>query len=186
MISSVNFKARFIHNTTINEYRAGKYEPIKANFVEIDPLNFNDRKAISILVGTWGDDLVNLRAIRSNIEGLATIKKDIKLYIYALTLQQDNFQKVDFNKILGLVQIDKSNQPMSIDYLQVNPVYKKQTNEMLKQRKYKYIGKAIMNSVIQNFPKEEIWISSTDSAKNFYKKFGFKEILNRPNTMIRR
>ena len=89
-----------------------------------------------------------------------------------MTTQSENFEKLESEKILGLSLFSETTKPENeINWLQTNPVYKYGSIE---PRKYKGIGKAIIEYVKEHYRDKNIKVFAADDAINFYKKLGFK------------
>ena len=57
--NEINFRARFIQKVPIQKYnnKTQSYEPIRANFVELDPKNSRDVDAVCNIYETWKGQL---------------------------------------------------------------------------------------------------------------------------------
>ena len=91
-------------------------------------------------------------------------------HIYMATSQMQNFDKLDKNKILGLAQMRDGDSYIDyLRYFQVKPDLKYGT----KNREYKHIGSAMIDSIKKIYNETIVLISSL-SATGFYEKQGFK------------
>ncbi len=172
-LNPVNFGANFITNTTIQKYNAKKksYFPTDVSFVEIDPQNKNDLKALTDAAKYWGNNDSYALNIASAATGIAAeFINAVKNKIYAVTRQTDNFDKLNDQKILCLAHVElEDNQPAELEYLQVNPdmIY------TLKEPQYKHIGTGFLNT-LKKIYHEAIVLNAAYSAATFYEKNGFK------------
>lgn len=171
--SNIHFGAKFINNVPIKKYEPScncyMYEP--AAFVEFDPKNANDLKAIDSAVVDWrgqffAEDILK-KAILMNQSSLVGDSK-----IYMLTTQEKNFDKLDGLKILGLAEMEqKPNQPSELVHIQSKP----DTTYGSSNRKYKLVGESILNSLKKIYSKS-IELTSAYWATNFYEHNGFEMI----------
>ena len=90
---------------------------------------------------------------------------------FGITEQKENFENLDHNKILGILQTRRnSSGKLEIENLQVSP----ETNFDAIVRKHKNVGRALLTGVKEIFKDEkEIVVNALDSAVPFYEKLGF-------------
>lgn len=114
-MTSINFKANYIKPTYIKDSQKNKQE---ASFVELDITDRNDMKALKKTTENWQDSLADF---------IYEDSKDAYLWklggrhIYAVTKQKDNFENLDYNKILGLAELSEAYKLNELEILQVNP-----------------------------------------------------------------
>ena len=161
-----NFTSNFINRTQI--IKTGNGIPIDASFIEIDSSNYNDVKAMEAVDKLWGGN-----TFATNIYQAARAKRNKSVYyaqshIYALTLQDKDFDKIEPGQILGVAHINKkANNAGYLENIQSKPDCVYSINP-----EYKYIGSGILNSLKKLYNE----ISLTSSNRKFYVKNGFKEI----------
>ncbi len=172
---NINFKAKFINETSIKKYNYLKnsYEPTKVSFIEIDPENFSDYFAINEINQDWYNSLYASNiTFALNLIKNQCLRGDIHK-IYAITKQKNNFGILNSNEILALGEIErKTPEDIEINYLQVDPelVYS------LEKRRFIDVGRAFLNC-LKNFNYlKSITLNSNSSAAKFYEKNNFKLI----------
>lgn len=171
---NVNFGARFINNVKVKKYNSetNNYDDVKASFVEFDPKNEKDLKAVQTVGNSWYGQFIaknvsDYAELKSENNWMAQNKK-----IYILTAQKNGFRDLKSDKILGLTMT--SNTPYigdEIDLLQTKPDCK----YFSKDRPYKEVGKGIVKS-IQKIYNKSLEVSSTAEGANFYVSMGFELI----------
>ena len=171
--NSTLFKAKFISVETVGKaVKDGHgYSNQPVSFVKIDPSNLGDIKALKYAAKFWENDkfALNIYYAACALRNKSKYYKDHE--VYALTAQRANYEKLEKNDILGLVQVspleDKS---MFIEHFQVNP-------ELLNNEKpnYKGVGTAILNLLKLLNNKISCFPSAEKSVKNFYIKNGFEK-----------
>lgn len=172
--NTINFKARFVSKTEIKKYndKTNSYEPKIATIVEIDPKNERDINAMCEIADNWHGqvfvgDIAN-RAIKLKKGELSGDTNKI----YLLTTQKNKLYRLEAGKILGAINVEqKYGEPDEIRYFQVKP----NTKYDIKNRKYKNVGKALMNFTKSIYNKMIDLYSSVEGFK-FYKCNGFKLI----------
>lgn len=166
----INFKANYIHSTNIlKKDKVQGFIPHQVAFVEIDPKNYEDVVAINNANTNWDNGETLSTYITHNINKI--YKRDSQLKekrFFALTLQEDKFEKLEEKSILGLTEISKLDEnTQEIDYIQLNPKY------LGKIREYIKMGNAILKSIKALYPNKILELSSNGSAINFYRRNGF-------------
>ncbi len=163
----INFKANLITKPTIIKKGrlCQKYKPIEVSFVRLDTQSIRDINLLKKLKKMWPLTFVS------------NICKDVSLYsnlftVYALTTQQDNFEKLSPNKILGLAEITNEQNEISLEYLQTHPKY--EYDENVKERKFKKIGNTMLDCIKNLEHVKKIYTNSLFSIIPFYEKNGFK------------
>ena len=170
---NINFGAKFITQTNIKKFDNEKkiFSPEKISFVEIEPNERNDLKALANITKFWADkdsyaSTIALTAI--SIAAGYTSKNTHK--IFALTKQNNNFDKINDRDILciGEVEVTDNISPIRLNYLQVHPKNVYSTAPL-----YKYIGTSFLNMIKQLY-NTSIILDADSSAVKFYEKNGFK------------
>lgn len=162
---NVSFKANYICNSQVSK----NSKPCSLSFVQIDTKNTSDiiaLKELGYMYGknTYFSDIFD----NANLDYLYGFNSKYKQY-YALTTQTKDFNKLDSEQILGLVQVEPDEHYNEIKYLQVLPTQ----NYSNPEREYKNIGSSIIDTVTKIYPNKKLMLYSTDAALNFYKKIGF-------------
>lgn len=172
MNNDISFTAKYISSVMVQRLADnGKYLPTKANAVELSAKNNNDLSTLEKLSEKWGDD-----TYASNILDEATslneFYNEYRPTVYALTTQKDNFEKLQPNKILGLMETsDDFGTIKSLDYLQTNPEFLDKFKPAMKR-----IGTAMLNFIERINKGRRIEIDAVESAKSFYLKNGYKRM----------
>lgn len=170
----ITFKAKKINPVYIKRYNPAtlKYESCPAAFIRLDKKSASDYKAINNLPWLNGSGQKYAADIVANFnreyKGERKVRKD---NFYALTLQTDNFDKIDSDKILGLAEALKAYRSVYLDFLQVNPNYK----FGILRRKYKETGKAIIDSFKNMHGVKRIFAVTNAFASQFYIDQGFEQ-----------
>lgn len=163
----VGFKAQFINKCNIQKYSSNtcSFLPREASFIELDAKKWRDRRTLRKITKKWdysfATDIYRSQKSKNNLR------------IFALTEQKTNFEKLDVEKILGLTQIQELESNVHyIDYLQTKPAYTANNPD----RKYKNIGRKILDNLKNIFRKETLKLSSLyeDGVIDFYTKNNFK------------
>ena len=182
-INSINFNAKFIKQTTITRNYAGKYEDFPVNFIEFNEKDPTDFKSLNDLKEDWEYYSYNfstfLNSIMNNIEyRLKNNKKSEQ--IYAITTQNNNFDKINSKEVLGIVEFKNGKDYNFIEYLQVDPKLLPRYNN---KREFLGIGSAIIKN-LQHLTDKSIFVDSSKSARKFYEKNGFVSASPVENTYI--
>ena len=168
--SSVYFNARLmndnvcIYKKCVHPY----YFREQASFVEVEKNNISDINSLKRAVYSWLpydrfgkficlciDDKCKLGELNCN-------------KVYALTSQQNEFDKLDNNKILGLVDIIEVDDAAYMPYIQVDP-------HMLypSEPEYKGIGTAMIECLKNFYNRISCEPIDEDSVIRFFEKNGF-------------
>ena len=177
--NNVSFGAKFINKINVGKLENKAYKQVKAAFVEIDPFNESDMFALEDIVKSWQND-----RFAEDIKETAKLifknntQNDIK--IFALTSQQDTFEKLNPDNILGLVETEGVI-PFNchINRFQVKPDYVYKLN-----LEYRGIGTSILNSLKKMFNKITLISEKDKSVRNFYERNEFAEHPNGSNFYI--
>lgn len=160
---NINFRAQKLGMTKIKKLNKNKnrYIPQKVAFIKFDLNTIEDKKALKNMDSEWPYTFA--RSINKSI----LKQKDAE--VYALTLQNDSFEKIETNKILGLAEIVAIEDTDShfLEYMQIHPDYAYKKG--LFQRDYKNIGTALLNSIKKLDFIKKISTNSLFSAIDFYK-----------------
>ena len=215
-MQQISFQGNFLKPVTIKKLDIdGTYKPIQASFVEFD---HDDVYVLSELARSWKKpksgiisnvvdcvvdppDVMKRRMARYLPLTKGMKEEDIPMFlssqvigthIYGVTLQGDNFTKIEPNKILGLVEFDVREHRNQIATLQTRPdcISAKYGNEywrLIKQgfcmlfgikdkkpkRPYGDIGDAIVTTLQDAYNTRRMELIPLNSAKGFYRRHGF-------------
>ena len=169
MIPEISFKAQYIGNSVIQD-RNNK--DVVVSSVKLDPNSKNDVKTVEILFEDWFPQYKGILIDDVYYDFIDYYKQKEKKDYYALTTQNNNFQKLDPDKILGIAEYSNfANKNYNyIDYIQVNPKYMANKQE----REYKNIGSALLDTIKNLNGYKNIYLNSIHEAVDFYTKNGFK------------
>jgi len=165
-----SFKANHISTVQIKKVEplTKTYANCMANFVEL--VSKQDLAILNTIERHWRTHYASRIAIDAG-EYLSQ-HTNPKHKFYALTLQNDSFDTLSSNKVLGLAEItDEFDQNIyKLDYLQTKPTHKYQTKI---ERTYKNIGTRIVDEIKKICFDKPIMLLSENSAIQFYIKNGF-------------
>ena len=169
----LTFKAQLIQPIKVQKLGYDKkYHDHQASFVELNPKDMNDRLCLNEVNNNWEDKTSLASDIANDLN--KDSKKEVceidKRY-FALTTQNDDFKNLDHKQILGVVNIIEIASTLNhLKFLQVKP----SCNYGRNNRKFKDIGKGILDSLKAMFPSRDITLEAIDGSIMFYKKNGFK------------
>ena len=169
--TQINFRAKFKNPVQIlKKDISDHYVPHNAAFVELEPDNANDIKALANINRYWAErDQYVCNIYTTAIE--LRRNKDLNIFtrIFAVTEQNDNFEKLNDEKILGLAEVStRKPKEYYISYIQVDP-----RNVFSISPEFKRVGTRILDSVKAFANKILLSPNSHDTAK-FYEENGFK------------
>ena len=172
--NTTNFKAKFICNTQIKQInpKTDTYSPLKVSFLEYEPDNPKDLNALINTAKSWKGRLYAGRiAENASLISSGDMSKN-KNHIYILSKQQENFNKLNTQDILGLAHLvsESKSMPDELRLFEVNPKFKYSRD---KKREYKGLGESIISS-LKKICNNSIRLISSYSAANFYEKQGFE------------
>ncbi len=179
MINPISFKANYIKPSTIKCSSTNK--DITTSFVELDPLFYADRRAVTAVDYAWSNTETFAHHILCEMEGC--LWNTGAQRFFALTTQKRSFDKLIPNKILGLAEIIGGNlEQIKIKFLQVDP----ETNMQANNHKYTGVGRAILDAIKAIFPNQNIILESVNSERiiEFYERNGFQRIRKGGTNMI--
>ena len=172
----INFKASLINTSTIKKQikNTNKYIDTKASFIELDLSSRKDMRTLKRLKSKWNAPFLN--SIFSHAK-----RKLPNWKLYALTTQEDNYDKLKTDDILGFAQTSKYTPSMiNLEYLQVKPEYTHRN----KQTQFKHIGSSIIDCLKNLENISRIDVTSVLEEVDFYILNGFSfdiDILNESN-----
>lgn len=162
----VNFRANYLSSTNVRRLDPikNKFVPYKVNFLEINPREKRDIKALKKLSKLWNSEDDFAGKIYRNA------KSDPRLRTFILTEQGDNFNIVEENSILGITQLSKeSPEQYCIEFLETDPQYQLSNPN----RKIKSIGKRMLHSLKKVFYDKSIRVKYLMERTSFYWDNGF-------------
>lgn len=174
MNTPISFGASFIQKMPIRKYsfQTETYAPSYANLVELNPHDLYDVNALDEIAYDFGND-----SYADNIAydaKKAFKRKNMKSEPFsaiALTMQEDNFEKLKSNDVIGIAEIFKRKKDeIELVYLQTHPKYV----YSIPPRKIKNIGTSILDYLKQTHNK--ISLLSASSPLRFYLKNGFRMV----------
>ena len=174
-VSSVTFGAKPINDVVIKKLDKSTKEFIDypAKFVKIDPDNKVDLSVLNLLVQKW-KGATYIRRIATNSHWMKS-RKYVEIDVYALTTQNNNFERLKPNKILGLAEMrNDADNPKNrkLWHLQVKP---SAINVNNKNKQYKYVGSSMLDSLKKIYKNMSLCSDDNKNIKEFYKKNNFVE-----------
>ena len=172
-IDSVNFGAKPINSIKIKKYdkNKGDFVDIPAKFVRLDADNRSDIKVLDKIAKNWKN--------ADYIKKIATAShwmKTLPINIYALTTQQDGFDKLKSSRILGFAEMRKDDNFPKYDWLYHLQVKPEAINTEIGAKKgYQHIGKSIITSLKKIYHNISLFSADSPYLESFYKKNGFIE-----------
>ncbi len=148
--------------------------------LEIDTKNTKNFSALSEAVEHWGSRDIYGRNIIENVQKQRKNNKyQSHSKIYALTLQQNNFNKLESSKILRLGEVIKRKKnEIEINFLQVKP----ESAGANANKEYYNIGRAIIKMLKRIPENRKIVVKADYRAANFYEKMKF--VITNPSQLI--
>lgn len=174
--TQINFRAKFKNPVQIlKKDISGHYVPHNAAFVELEPDNANDIKALANINRYWAErDQYACNIYTTALE--LRRNKDLNIFtrIFAVTEQNDNFEKLNDEKILGLAEVStRKPKEYYISYIQVDP-----KNVYSITPEFKRVGTRILDSIKSMADRIVLSPNSRNTAK-FYEGNGFKPCQDR-------
>ncbi|MCR5266051.1 MAG: hypothetical protein K6E29_05595 [Cyanobacteria bacterium RUI128] len=170
---TVSFTARLVDKPTIQQRTSWlNYKDQKVSIVELERANRNDMRAFSDASSAWMKNGGRYAGSMLDIAIQGNYRSNLhKNHYYALTTQTGGFDKLSADKILGLMLFYENADPANeIGLLEVNPSTSRSNNFL---RKYKQVGKKLVEYVQSEYPQKDIAVWSDYSARKFYRKMGF-------------
>lgn len=171
MNNNISFGANFIQKIPIKKYSydTKTYNPLNANFIELKPSNAKDVNALGDIAFDFGGD-----SFANNIYAQAKIHSkhpDEKYRYFALTQQDNDFDRLSISKILGVALTKKRvDGTTELENLQVHPKFVYSWGPPSIKR----IGSAILDC-LKEF-NDKIILNSSPNATKFYEKNSFMRI----------
>lgn len=169
----INFGAIQINKKPIliNKYNNAtkQFEKIPTNFIRLDSYN-EDIKAVEAAASAWTNALY--------IKKIATAShwmKTLPIEIYALTIQKDNFDKLEHEKILGFAEMRNDDNNPRYKWLYRLQVKPEATNVNNNNKIYNYVGTNIIKSLKKIYKNISLFSIKNPNIEKFYKNNGFIE-----------
>lgn len=167
-MSNINFRASYIDSTNILKRYENSYKPFEAQLVEFNPDDKNDLFTIKEVSDLWGEGYAV--DINENFK-IKNFKKN-KRHVYGLTSQKGNYNYIQPDNVLGLVEFIENKDSNKISFLQVSP---ENQAYQFGRPDYKKIGTRIIDLLKKMYSSKPMKLHSAFSAKFFYLKNGFKK-----------
>ena len=178
----ISFQAQRYYPIKIQKkYFWGDFLDSKGCIAKLDSTSQKDLTALNKLKYQWlGHFLINefrdnfIKKIHNN-----DLHKNEDFFI--LTEQTEDFENLDEKQILGVMQINKTEnkKEIKIKNLLVNPF----TNFEADTRNYKQVGTQLIKFAKAYFAGSKILVNSERTAVPFYEKQGFKRTDNKTYNM---
>ena len=174
--NDISFRAIPINKTYVKKLdkKTNKFLICPVNFVKIDAVNRLDLEAIDNVANNW-ENAKYIQPIATSAHWLNEGSRN-NVDIYAITTQQSDYGKLDYDKILCMAEMrDDNDYPKykRLFYIQVKP---NAINVNQKDNKnFKYIGSAMLDSLKQICKNICLYTEKDENIVNFYKRNGFTE-----------
>lgn len=215
-MQNINFKGNYLKQVNIKKLTPkGEYKTIKANFIELthDDVSVLDniskiweKSGAKMTLNIKENSLLPPDILKNRMNQFLYLTKNIKkddvltflsskilgTHLYAVTKQEDEFEKLKTDDILGIVDIQVSENRSEIAQLHVRPdcISEKYGNQVFlylkkkicdflgiknnkEKRPYSHIGEAIITTLQSMYNDKPIELISLNPAKGFYRKYGF-------------
>lgn len=175
MDNNISFGATFRLNTYINASKTHKRTP--AAIVELAKTDVKDIDTLVNISRDWEKDgkknsgfsnYVNMILARLSNDDADPEQTE---HYLALTLQKDNYEKLNSKDVLGVSLFTENGTAGDLDFLQVAPKTCKTFETP--ERKYRNVGSAMIDYLKKAFSNVHIFVNPAPSAKGFYTKKGF-------------
>lgn len=166
----ISFGAKFINPINVGKLDGKAYNQIDVSFVELNPFNSDDVSALRQIAKYWENDKFAMN-IKETAEMIFKDKSADGIKIYTLTSQGDSFEKLNPDKILGVIEIeDAAPFHIHINRFQTKPEY-----IYGYKPEYKGVGTSILNSLKEMCNKISAISEDDKSTRSFYERNGFYE-----------
>ena len=182
----ISFKARLVNQTTVRKIiPTGIDKTCGASLIQLDSACIKDLELMERVSNEWGyldTYAYDVKSTMSKEFYLPKYRNSSQKEFYALTLQERGFNNPEYEKILGVMQVDKANMnKLNLDFIQVNPRHQ----FGCANAEYKNIGKSMIFSLLLLTQAKFFALNSVGKNSAFYEKLGFKKILNTTRYIIR-
>ena len=172
--TGIHFGAMKICSATILNKRNNK--PFDTNIVKLDCNDLNDIQLLKQIAQTWEKNYYIQRILE-----IAELKAKKDAYytiydIYAMTKQEDKFEKLNSKDILGVMDIEATpyENVIFLDHIETNPQYALTQ----KDRDLCKVGRILLDFLKERFRKIELIARNSIYVEEFYKSCGFIEESN--------
>ncbi len=160
MINNVNnatsFNASYIDKINIQKLNSkNKYVPYQANLVE---LNLSDLEALEKINKKWKNNWLCGKFVNWAIS-----LHNYSDRVFALTTQKENFENLQSDEVLGLMNIDLHKRKSELNYIETKPV----------NPDYNKVGSSLINYAKTLTNRISLTAGSKSLADKFYKPLGF-------------
>lgn len=176
----ISFQAKYMTTTTIKDRMNND---VQANFVELDPNSKDDQNALKKINKTWRKEHQALLKNKEIICGEAyvanSLYSDFKTAnkapetktFYALTTQNDCFEKLNPQEVVGLTEVErKFVGEYEINYLQTRP----NCTRLISDKPYSKVGKNLLKCIEEVLPFRMIEVAPILEISEFYENNGYK------------
>lgn len=175
-MNNITFGAKLINHQRIIKYNpnADKYESYNSAFVEIEPHNTHDIRAIAGTEMFWRDEQYACDIAYTAKELNAGMINPQKHKIYALVSPEFNAKKLETKDILAIAEMKlKKDAYPRLERLQVDPelIYNPFFNA---KRQFKLVGSGLLDSLKKLY--NSILVNSSCTATTFYEKNDFVRV----------
>ena len=172
-MNPISFTASYKTSAVIQTRRGDSFNPVQAYIVELDKNNAEDLNSLHKVSRLWNKENSNLiyYMLADFIQDL-DLKPDVnENHCLILTTQKDNFENIDPQKVLGAMLFSEENMENELNWLQVQPKHNSKFKPV--SRRYKGVGTALVSYLKAKFTDKPIYVYSSNTAIDFYKKLGF-------------
>ena len=183
-MSQINFTANFIKHANVQkQYHPNTYYNKQVSIVELDKDDANDIDALYKTSESWTKDGARYAfdIFHEAVKGYEydDIEKE---HYYALTEQDKDYEKLEPDKILGMMLFSESKfNENEINWFQVKP----NSNFVnSRDRKCRHVGKAMIDLLKDRHFDKTIYVKSSDAAVDFYIAQGFTSRTMEPTSCL--
>ena len=166
----ISFGAKYINPINIVKLEEKVYKQAEVSFVKLNPYNASDVLALRQIAKYWEND-----KFAGNISVCADAIYDGKsadgIKIFALTSQSDSFEKLNPDKILGVIETEDT----APFHIHINRFQTKPEFVYGYKPEYKGVGTAILNSLKEMYNKISAISEADKYTRSFYERNGFYE-----------
>lgn len=170
----ISFKANYLKTVTIPCLpKPGIEQEKDVSIVELNTSDKIDMRALRTVADLW-DNKANTYAysIYKRADIYNPDADEHRTHYIALTMQNYDYKKLDPKKVLGLVEVEEKDGPENeINYIQVDP--SNNSDDSPYSRRCKKVGTTLLDYIKERYSDKQIYVNSSYSAVDFYKKNGF-------------
>ncbi len=156
MLNNINFKASYVDKIGIQKLNSqNKYVPYRANLVELYP---SDLHALEEINKKWKNSWL----CEKFVDWARCIpEKSDKLF--ALTTQEKDFENLQSDAVLGLMNIDLHKRKSELNYIETKPA----------NPEYNKVGSSLINYAKTLTDRISLTAGTRNLVDRFYKPLGF-------------